>query len=83
MNYLPISGIVFRHFRLIRNYMNRLLVVFYWPTLDILVWGFFGKWMQNNQNNNQIEMILLLSILLWTVFGRMGKEVFNSMLEEF
>jgi len=82
MNYLPISGIVLRHIRLIRNYMNRLLFVFYWPFLDILLWGFLGKWVQNIQGNSNMEMVFLMSILLWTVFARIGMEIFTSLLEE-
>lgn len=82
MNYLPITGIVLRHIRLLRNYMNRLLFVFYWPLLDIIIWGFVGKWMQNIQSNNNIEMLLILSTLLWIIFARIGTEVFASLLEE-
>ncbi|OGB83575.1 hypothetical protein A3F66_04360 [candidate division TM6 bacterium RIFCSPHIGHO2_12_FULL_32_22] len=82
MSFLPISAIVLRHIWLIKNYMNRLLFVFYWPFLDILIWGFFGKWVQTLQNNSNFEMNLLLSILLWTVCARLGMEIFNALLEE-
>ncbi|MDR3646870.1 MAG: ABC transporter permease [Candidatus Babeliales bacterium] len=82
MNYLPITGIILRNIYLIRNYMNRLLFVFYWPTLDILMWGFVGKYMQTIQGNDNIQMIFLLSILLWSAFARIGMEVFQSLVEE-
>lgn len=81
MNFLPISAIILRHLRLIFNYSSRLLFIFYWPVLDILVWGFFGNWLQITQHNN-MEMILLLSILLWSSFARIGNEIFISLLEE-
>ena len=82
MNYLPISAITIRHIRLIRNYMNRFLFIFYWPFLDILIWGFLGKWIQTLQNDINLEMTLLLSILLWSVCARLGMEVFGSLIEE-
>lgn len=82
MNYLPISGIVLRHLWLIRNYMNRLLFIFYWPSLDILMWGFVGNYMQSIQGTNNTQMIFLLAILLWSAFSRIGMEVFQSLTEE-
>jgi len=82
MNYLPISAIILRHLWLIRNYMNRLLFVFYWPTLDILMWGFVGKYMQAIQGTYNVQIIFLLSILLWSAFARIGMEVFQALLEE-
>lgn len=83
MNYfLPISGIILRHLRLIKNNINRLLFVFYWPFLDLLLFGFMGKWIQTMQNNNNLEMVFLLSVLLWQTVCRTCMEVFVSFMEE-
>lgn len=82
MNYLPISGILLRHIRLIRNFFSKLLFTFYWPALDILIWGFFGKYLETIQSNSNMEFILLLSILLWSAFARIGNEIFIALLEE-
>ncbi len=83
MNFLPISAIFFRHLRFMLNYLNKLLFTFYWPFLDVLLWGFLGKYMQDLQgSNNNLEVILLLSILLWACFARLGMEIFNALIEE-
>jgi ABC-2 type transport system permease protein len=82
MDFLPISGIYLRHIRLIKNYFNRVLFLFYWPTLDILMWGFVGKYLQEMQGNANAEMIFILSMLLWAVFARVGMEIFMCLLEE-
>lgn len=82
MYYLPISAIFFRHIRLIKNYTNKLMFTFYWPLLDILIWGFLGRWLQVSQNNPNIELLLMLSILLWSVFARVGQDLLTSLFEE-
>ncbi len=54
------------------NDPNYLLGGFYWPILDILVWGFLGTWIQSAQATQlqNYELAALLGILLWQVVGR-------------
>jgi ABC-2 type transport system permease protein len=51
---------------------NYLLGGFYWPLLDILVWGFLGAWIARASITQfqHYETAALLGILLWQVVGR-------------
>lgn len=44
----------------------------YWPLLDILIWGFVGRWIQqaSAQQLPNYETVALLGVLLWQVIGR-------------
>src|SRR5689334_9951208 len=65
-------AIAIRHIRLYRRDLNLFLASFYWPVLDILIWGFLGSWVaQSNVGEFQnYETVALLGILLWQVVGR-------------
>ena len=44
ISFAPIWAIVFRHLYIWQRDVNLLLCGFYWPLLDILIWGFLGSW---------------------------------------
>ncbi|HZW60645.1 MAG TPA: ABC transporter permease [Candidatus Babeliales bacterium] len=72
ISFSPIWAIVLRHARMWRRDLNLLLGTFYWPMLDILIWGFLGSWIQQSQlvGFKNYEMVALLGILLWQFVGR-------------
>jgi ABC-2 type transport system permease protein len=83
MNFQSIWAITLRHQRLLMRDMNLVMVTLYWPLLDVLIWGFLGAWMQRLQNNGQnFEMVLLLSILLWQTVSRTACWLAASLDEE-
>lgn len=62
---------------------NLLLAGFYWPLLDILIWGFLGSWIQQSQTAlPNYEAVALLGILLWQVVGRGCNVMGFSLCEE-
>jgi ABC-2 type transport system permease protein len=65
-------AVMVRYARLYRRDLNLLLGGFYWPVLDILIWGFLGSWIQQSAvvQFQNYETIALLGILLWQVVGR-------------
>jgi len=72
ISFAPMWAIVVRHVRVWRRDPNALLFGLYWPVLDILVWGFLGRWIQQAQTVqfHNYEAAALLGILLWQVIGR-------------
>src|SRR6266498_3746127 len=72
ISFTPIWAIVLRHIRLWKRDINFLLGGFYWPVLDIIIWGFLGAWIQQSQTAqfHNYEVAALLGILLWQVIGR-------------
>jgi len=64
-------AIVLRHFHVWKREPNLLLMGFYWPLLDIFIWGFLGAWIGQSQTSlPNYEAVALLGILLWQVVGR-------------
>ncbi|HVX00784.1 MAG TPA: hypothetical protein VHA52_10175 [Candidatus Babeliaceae bacterium] len=71
ISFAPIWAIVLRHVRMWRRDPNYLLGLFYWPLLDVLIWGWLGAWIARSQTSlPNYEMVALLGILLWQVVGR-------------
>jgi ABC-2 type transport system permease protein len=81
----PIWAVVLRHVHLYRHDINLLLMLLYWPILDILTWGFLGSWIQHASGEPEFqnyEAIALLGILLWQVVGRGGNIIAITFAEE-
>lgn len=73
ISFSPVWAVVLRHARMIRRDLNFALGNFYWPLLDVLIWGFLGSWIQQTAASTQFhnyESAALLGILLWQVVGR-------------
>lgn len=71
ISFAPMWAIVLRHIRMWRRDPNYLLGIFYWPLLDVLVWGWLGTWIARSQTSlPNYEIVALLGILLWQAVGR-------------
>lgn len=71
ISFTPMWAIVLRHVRMWRRDPNYLLGIFYWPLLDVLIWGWLGTWIaRSDVSLPNYEMVALLGILLWQVVGR-------------
>ncbi len=84
ITFAPIWAIVLRHARMWRRDFNYILGNFYWPMLDILIWGFLGSWIAQSQavQFHNYEVAALLGILLWQVVGRGCNIIVFTMAEE-
>ncbi|MGE0010161.1 MAG: ABC transporter permease [Candidatus Babeliales bacterium] len=80
----PIWAIVLRYTRLWRRDLNSLLFAFYWPILDVLVWGFMGAWIQSAQTDGfqNYQAVALLGILLWQTASRGANVIGIAFMEE-
>lgn len=65
-------AVVLRHLRMLKRDPNFLLVILYWPLLDIITWGFLGSWIAQSHSTqfHNYQTVALLGILLWQVVGR-------------
>lgn len=78
-----VCAVVLRHLRVWKRDANLLLGAFYWPFLDILIWGFLGSWLQqiNSADLQQYRTTALLGVILWQVVGR-GCNLFLNVFNE-
>lgn len=84
ISYSPIWAVVLRHARLWKRDLNLMLFTFYWPLLDIIIWGFMGAWIQRVQPEqfHNYKVVALLGILLWLVAARGANIIGMSFTEE-
>lgn len=84
ISFAPIWAVVLRHIRMWKGDVNLLIGGFYWPLLDILIWGFLGSWIQQTQEISlyNYQTIALLGLLLWQLVGRGCNIIIISFCEE-
>ncbi|MEJ0062945.1 MAG: ABC transporter permease [Alphaproteobacteria bacterium] len=79
-----ILGMVLRHYYLLRGSIPRLVEWFYWPMLNILMWGYLNKFLYLSRATPLLTFgILLGGAMLWEIVirGQMGamKVTFEEM----
>ncbi len=78
-----IAAMVLRYFYLFRGSWPRVLEMAYWPTMQIVMWGFITQFMaQHSSWVAQAFGVLLSAALLWDILFRGQLGVSVSFLEE-
>ena len=70
MNINKMYGLFLRHFYLIKSSLPRILDLIYWPTIQIILWGFISKFFSiySDYYNNTLGVILTCAILYDILF---------------
>ncbi len=78
-----IGGMVLRYFYLMRSSWPRLIELAYWPTVQMILWGFITLFLARNSTYiAQAFGVLLSAVLLWDVLFRGQLGVAVSFYEE-
>lgn len=78
-----IGAMVLRYWYLLRGSWPRLLELAYWPTMQMILWGYISQFMaQNSTWLAQGAGVLVAAVLLWDVLFRGQLGVSVSFLEE-
>jgi len=77
-----VYAIILRHLYLFRHSLDRLSDVFYWPIVDILLWGLTGLYIQKTSSELNVMTMILSGILLWIIVWRGQYEVAVNLLED-
>jgi ABC-2 type transport system permease protein len=79
-----VYGLVYRHLTLYRHSWPRLLEITYWPTLELLIWGFTASFFAHSHAGPAVLAggALIAGVLLWevTLRGQLGVTI--TFLEE-
>lgn len=83
MNLNRAAAIVLRQFYLMRGSPARILPLFAWVTIDIVLWGFITRYL-NSVTASRVNFIpgLLGAVLLWDFFTRVMQGVTTTFLED-
>ena len=70
MNLNKMYGLFLRHFYLLKSSLPRVLDLIYWPTIQIILWGFISKFFSiySDYYNNTLGIILTCAILYDILF---------------
>ena len=83
MNLGRIAALIARHLYLYRRSFPRLLEIFYWPLLDLVVWGFITVYLSQEGNGLHGAVTFFLGALIfWDILFRAQQGVTISFLEE-
>jgi ABC-2 type transport system permease protein len=83
MKLMPVLGILLRQYALMRSSPMRVLPMFAWVAIDIVLWGFITRWL-NKVSASHIDFVpsLLGAVLLWDFFTRVMQGVTNAFFED-
>jgi ABC-2 type transport system permease protein len=72
-----------RHMRQMYKDVTRLIHIFYWPLLDLLVWGFTARWVQLSYTHEpRFALTMLAAIVAWQLVVRASMDVSVHLLED-
>ena len=83
MNLYRIWGVTLRSLYNFRHSYDRIADAFYWPAMNILLWGFTTVYVANAEGSLSFIVISVLSgIILWMLVWRSQYEITVNLLEE-
>lgn len=78
-----IQALLIRHLYLYKRSLPRLMDVFYWPIMDLLVWGFFSVYLQKQTLGDfNLISVLLGALIFWDFLNQSQKAVSVAFLED-
>ncbi|MEK7551027.1 MAG: ABC transporter permease [Patescibacteria group bacterium] len=83
MNIKRIMAMVQRYYYNTKHSYDRLTDMFYWPLMDLLIWGLTGLYFAKlSPDSSNATTILLTGIIFWIVTWRAQYEITTNLLSE-
>jgi len=83
MSIKRILALFFRHAYLLKRSFPRILELFYWPLLDLLVWGFLTLYLeQYRESLPQFVTFFIGALIFWDILFRAHNGIAVSFLED-
>jgi len=83
INLNRVFAIMYRYLLSMKHSYDRLGDMFYWPALDLLIWGLTGLYIiKLSANNQNIILIMLTGLIYWMVIWRSQYEITTNLLQE-
>jgi ABC-2 type transport system permease protein len=79
-----IWGLVLRNVFLLPRNFARWLDIFYWPLMDLLVWGYTTVYLNHSQSGTSINFIVLFigALISWDILYRAQQSITMTFLED-
>jgi ABC-2 type transport system permease protein len=82
MKWHRIMGFLYRHWLEIRASMDRKADVFFFPIIDILVFGFLSSYVAQGQGRPGLAAGILAGIVFWTLLYNLQRDMTFSLLDD-
>jgi ABC-2 type transport system permease protein len=83
MSLSRILGVFFRYWYVLFRGSHSVADLFYWPFVDILLWGLTSVWIQQQQSIPQLPLILMTGLIFWQITWRGAIDIPVNLLQEF
>ena len=83
MSGLRILGVFLRYFYVSRKGLYSLSDLFYWPFVDILLWGLTSTWMQKQSHIDNLPLLLMTGLIFWQIVWRGAQDISVNLLQDF
>jgi ABC-2 type transport system permease protein len=77
-----VSSVILRYFYANRRTVSTFFDYFYWPLIDILLFGYIGTSLSSHTSGNNLVLSLLSGMVLWQVAYRTNLEISKNMMQE-
>ena len=82
MKWYRIMGFLYRHWLEIKASMDRKADVFFFPIIDILVFGFLSSYVAQGQGRPGLAAGILAGIVFWTLLYNLQRDMTFSLLDD-
>ena len=82
MRVRAIQGVFFRYFYALKKGPHQLSDLFYWPLIDILLWGLTSVWVAKSDSNVELPLVLMTGLIFWQITWRGSVDISVSLLQE-
>lgn len=83
MKIIRIRAIIVEHLLLLFNQFGLLVDTFYWPIMDVIIWGFMMLYLNRlGETTEAVVAFLLGGLILWTIAWRSQQDVSVSFLHD-
>ncbi|HSX11081.1 MAG TPA: ABC transporter permease [Chlamydiales bacterium] len=83
MSWYRILGVFYRYLYVSKKGLHQLSDLFYWPLVDILIWGLTSYWIQSQGQVPNLPLILMTGLIYWQITWRGSVDISTSLLMEF
>ena len=77
-----ICAVFLRYFYTIMG-LHQVAELFFWPLVDILLWGLTTIWLQQQQHAPNLALIILTALIFWQIVNRATYDISVNLLQEF
>ena len=83
MSITRIAAVIVRYLLEVPRDFFRVFDLTFYPTMDIILWGFMSLWIQTgSQQTTQIGPLILLSLVFWMIVENANREIAFNLTEE-